>query len=58
MREWIGYYENVLPDEISDSIMNIKEGWKPSTYSNHKGNIGLEKSKERVIMDELDVSWK
>ena len=44
MREWIGYYENVLPDEISDSIMNIKEGWKPSTYSNHGGSIGIEKS--------------
>tara|TARA_R100000315_G_C5186044_1_gene108237 strand:+ start:120 stop:671 length:552 start_codon:yes stop_codon:yes gene_type:complete len=55
MREWIGYYENVLPDEISDSIMNIKEGWKPSTYSNHDGNIGVEKSRERVIMDEIYI---
>ena len=52
MKEWIGYYENILSDEISDGIMNIKDGWKPSTYSNHKGNIGLEKSRERVIMDE------
>ena len=41
MKEWIGYYENVLPDEISDGIMNIKEGWKPSTYSNQEGNIGI-----------------
>ena len=52
MKEWIGYYENVLSDELSNNIMSIKDGWKPSTYSNHKGNIGLEKSKERVVMDE------
>ena len=30
MKEWIGYYENILPDEILDGIMNIKDGWKPS----------------------------
>ena len=27
-------------------------GWKPSTYSNQKGKIGIEKSKKRVVMDE------
>ena len=26
MKEWIGYYENVLSDEISDGIMNLKVG--------------------------------
>ena len=35
---------------------NIKDGWKQSTYSNHKGNIGVEKSKERVVMDELYIT--
>ena len=52
MKEWIGYYENALSDEISDGIMNIKDGWETSTYSNHDGKIGVEKSRERVVMDE------
>ena len=52
MKEWIGYYENALSDEISNGIMNIKDGWETSTYSNHNGKIGIEKSKERVVMDE------
>ena len=49
MKEWIGYYENILPDDVSNGIMNIKDGWEISTYSNHGGSIGIEKSKERVI---------
>ena len=52
MKEWIGYYKDILTDELSNGIMNIKDGWKPSTYANHKGNLGVEKSKERVVMDE------
>ncbi len=35
MKEWIGYYKDVLSDEISNGIMNIKDGWKPSTYASH-----------------------
>ena len=23
MKEWIGYYENILPDDVSNGIMNI-----------------------------------
>ena len=56
MKEWIGYYKDVLSDEISNSIMSIQDGWKPSTYASHKGNLGVEKSKERVIMDELYIT--
>ena len=63
MKEWIGYYENILPDDVSNGIMNIKDGWEVSTYSNHGGSIGIEKSKERVIMDEQYITnnnkyWK
>ena len=32
MKEWIGYYENILPDDVSNGIMNIKDGWEISTY--------------------------
>tara|TARA_B100001778_G_C18439225_1_gene561547 strand:- start:278 stop:844 length:567 start_codon:yes stop_codon:yes gene_type:complete len=56
MKEWIGYYKDILSDEVSNGIMNIKDGWKASTYANHKGNIGVERSKERVIMDELYIT--
>ena len=42
-------------DEISDNIMNIKDGWVASTYSNHDGNIGVKKSRERVVMDEQHI---
>ena len=31
MKQWIGYYENILSDEVSNSIMSIKDGWKSST---------------------------
>ena len=50
MKEWIGYYEDILTDEISDGIISIQDGWKPSTYANHKGNLGVEKSKERQFV--------
>ena len=37
MREWIGYYKDVMSDELSSNIMFNSKGWKPSTYSNEKG---------------------
>ena len=49
MKEWIGYYENALTDEISDNIMNIKDGWVASTYSNHDGNIGVKKVEKELL---------
>jgi len=55
MKEWIGYYENALPDEISNGIMNIKNGWKPSGFSGHDGRITDKDSKKRVVMDEIYI---
>ena len=42
MKECIGYYKDILTDELSNGIMNIKDGWKASTYANPKGNLGVE----------------
>ena len=34
MREWIGYYKDILSDELSSNIALNSKGWKQSTYSN------------------------
>ena len=37
MKEWIGYYDDVLSNELSKNIINDNWDWKPSTYSTHEG---------------------
>lgn len=56
MKEWIGYYENVLPETLSKNIMDIKDGWKPSGFSNHDGRLNDKEGKERVISDEFYIT--
>ena len=53
MREWIGYYKDVMSDELSSNIMFNSKGWKPSTYSNEKGKT--KNSSKRVVMDETYI---
>ena len=48
MKEWIGYYEDVLTSELSEYIALNSIGWKQSSYSNHKGQI--KNSLNRVFM--------
>ena len=55
MREWIGYYKDVLTDELSSNIALNSKGWKQSTFANEKGNIGSEGSLKRVVMDETYI---
>ena len=55
MKEWIGYYENVLPETLSKNIMNIKDGWKPSGFSGVDGRANDKYNKERVVMDEIYI---
>ena len=55
MKEWIGYYEDILTDELSQNIALNSRGWKQSTFSNEKGNIGSEGSLKRVVMDETFI---
>ena len=42
---WIGYYKNVVSDELCDKIIyysdNVKQLQK-STYSDHKGNTKID----------------
>ena len=53
MKEWIGYYENILTNELSENISLNSIGWKQSTYSNHKGQI--KNSLNRVVMEETYI---
>ena len=53
MREWIGYYKDVLTDELSSNIALNSKGWKPSTYSNEEGRT--KNSLKRVVMDETYI---
>lgn len=53
MREWIGYYKDILTDELSSNIALNSKGWKPSTYSNEEGRT--KNSLKRVVMDETYI---
>ena len=55
MREWIGYYKDILSDELSSNLALNSKGWKQSTFANEKGNIGSKGSLKRVVMDETYV---
>ena len=56
MKEWIGYYKNVISNKISQDIMNDDWPWKSSTYSSNKGEI--ENSSNRVVMDDCWITEK
>ena len=50
---WIGYYENIVSDDLCDKIMDYsdnKKPLKPSEYATSEGKS--ERSKERVKMDD------
>ena len=53
MKEWIGYYKNIVSDKLCDNIMNDDFEWKPSTYSTHGGKN--KNSSHRVVMDETYI---
>lgn len=56
MKEWIGYYKNIVPEKLCDDIMNDNFGgfeWKSSTYSTHGGKN--KDSSHRVVMDETYI---
>jgi len=51
--DYIGYYEDVVPDELCWNILNYDFMFQPSSYSNHKEVTAS--SKNRVNMDEVWV---
>ena len=51
--DYIGYYEDVVPDELCWNILNYNFMFQPSSYSNHKEVTAS--SKNRVNMDEVWV---
>ena len=50
IKEYIGYYKNVVPIALCKTIMNYDYNYQPSTYANHKGKTI--NTNERVLMDE------
>ena len=53
MRKWIGYYENIIQNNLCDKIIDYSENIKPlksSTYASHEGQV--KNSEERVKMDD------
>tara|TARA_R100001594_G_scaffold57146_1_gene91065 strand:- start:3133 stop:3690 length:558 start_codon:yes stop_codon:yes gene_type:complete len=59
LKTWIGYYEDIVSkDECESLIRDVKKSGqlKPSTYSNHTGEI--KRSDNRVIMDDMWVKDK
>ena len=46
MKQWIGYYKDIVSHETCNSIMSEDWKWKASTYSSNKGEI--EDSSNRV----------
>jgi len=55
MKEWIGYYEDILSNKLSEDIALNSKGWRESTFANEKGNISSEGSLKRVVMDETYI---
>ena len=53
VEKYIGYYEDVVPDELCRNILNYDFVFQPSSYSNHKEVTA--NSKNRVNMDEVWV---
>ena len=50
IEKYIGYYKNVIPNNICKNIIDFDLNFQPSTYSSHKGKT--DNSDERVQMDE------
>ena len=59
LREWIGYYEDIVPKDGCESLIEVTKNsgqLKPSKYSNHAGKI--KHSDKRVVMDDMWVKDK
>jgi len=54
LNQWIGYYENVVPDKLCDDIISYtieNKELTPSTYSSHDRTSS--KSLQKVFMDDV-----
>ena len=57
LREWIGYYEDIVPKDKCESLIAVTKNsgqLKPSAYANNSGKI--KDSDKGVIMD--DNIWE
>ena len=57
MRKWIGYYQNIISNDLCDKLIDYSDNQKPlqpSTYSTSSGKS--DRSNERVKMDDGEVA--
>ena len=53
MRKWIGYYQNIISNDLCDKLIDYSDNQKPlqpSTYSTSSGKS--DRSNQRVKMDD------
>ena len=55
VEKYIGYYKNVIPNDVCETIIDFNFNFQPSTYANHRGKIS--NSDERVRMDECWIGY-
>ena len=58
MHKFIKNIENIISQDFCDNIMKDSWDWQSSTFANNNENIGVKKSKERVVMDEAYITDK
>ena len=56
LTDYIGYYEDIVPDMLSKQLMWYSFDFKPSKFANHYGDMTKERSEERVRMDDVWIS--
>ena len=55
VEKYIGYYKNVIPNDVCETIIDFNFNFQPSTYSSHKGKT--DNSDERVRMSEWWIRY-
>ena len=55
VEKYIGYYKNVIPNDVCETIIDFNFNFQPSTYSSHKGKT--DNSDERVRMGEWWIRY-
>jgi len=51
--DYIGYYEDIVPDILCKQLMWYSFDFKPSAFANHYKKMDTERNSERVRMDDV-----
>ena len=56
LTDYIGYYEDIVPDMLCKQLMWYSFDFKPSKFANHYGDMASNRSSERVRMDDVWIN--